>query len=75
MAPSNNPPASPSLLGQITRIGSDLLLRIGEQFLLLYSAFRATLRGECDATELRQGLLRLGLGSVPVFVATAVFVG
>jgi len=48
---------------------------VGTQAMVLGAATRATVQGQCDLEELRSALVRLGLGSIPVVVSTAVFVG
>ena len=69
MAPSN----------QLTQKGRGPLARlvysVGQQGVVLVSAARATLTGQCDTDELKSGLARLGLHSIPVVMATALFVG
>lgn len=75
MGHSDGARRGPLWVARLGYLGSTLLVHTGEQFFVLAHTIRATLRGECDGAELRAGLLRLGLGSVPVIVATAVFVG
>lgn len=59
----------------LRRATAGMLLGIGGQGVILLEATLATLRGELDGRELRKGLVRLGLHSIPVVFFTALFVG
>jgi len=66
---------SGALLAGLGQTLVSLVRGVGTQAMVLAAAIGATLRGECDGDELKSALLRLGLGSIPVVVSTAVFVG
>ncbi len=48
---------------------------VGAITILALKSFSALIRGQLDAREFRRSLLRLGFGSMPVIIATALFVG
>lgn len=48
---------------------------VGAVAMVLVDALTATLAGRCDRDELAKGLSRLGVASLPVILATALFVG
>jgi phospholipid/cholesterol/gamma-HCH transport system permease protein len=54
---------------------SSLLASLGGLGVVLFSTLSSCMQGELDALEFRRSLERLGLASIPVIVATAVFVG
>lgn len=64
--------SSRSLLGAAL---AGLARQVGSQGVVLASAVRATFAGSCDGAEFVRALRRLGIGSVPVIMATAVFTG
>ncbi len=51
------------------------LALIGAQGIIVAESLSALFRGRIDAREFRQSLWRLGMGSIPVILATALFVG
>lgn len=53
----------------------DALERLGAVGLVLVRSARSTARGRLDLEQLQDGLVRLGLHSLPVIVGTALFVG
>ncbi|HSC89215.1 MAG TPA: ABC transporter permease [Polyangiaceae bacterium] len=56
------------------RLGSAMEF-VGGIAVVLLQALRATLRRSLDVEQLREGLIRLGLHSLPVVFGTALFVG
>lgn len=63
------------VLSRLKAAGSNLLVSVGGQGVVLLEALNATFRGELDGSELRKSLVRLGLHSIPVVFFTALFVG
>ncbi|OQX68294.1 MAG: ABC transporter permease [Sorangiineae bacterium NIC37A_2] len=60
---------------ELLRFFGDFLQGLGGLGVVLATTFDGTLRGKVDGRQLRDSLLRLGVGSIPVIVATALFVG